>query len=101
VLLVGPASFSAAENFSLLLTGALRGHVVGQVSAGTNGNVTSVQLPGHFNFRFTGMQLLDPAGGRFMGVGIVPDIPVDPDPLDLAAGKDPELLRAIQPLHGH
>ncbi|WNG45420.1 peptidase S41 [Archangium minus] len=96
VLLTGPGAVSAAENFSMMLTGAHRVTVVGRRSAGTNGNVTRLVLPGLMQVMFTGMEVLFPDGSRFHGVGIVPDIEVAPTAADLAENRDPELLRAIQ-----
>ncbi|WP_052351129.1 S41 family peptidase [Myxococcus stipitatus] len=96
VLLVSPRSVSSAENLSMMLTGTRRVTVVGRRSAGTNGSVTKMLLPGSMNVWFTGMEVLYPDRTRFHGVGIVPDIEVSPTASDLATGRDPELLRAIE-----
>jgi C-terminal processing protease CtpA/Prc len=94
-LLTGPHAVSAAENFMQMLVGAHRpSFVVGQRSAGTNGNITAVQLPGGFAFSYTGMQLLNPDGSRFHGIGILPDIEVPVTPADLHNGVDRDLLTA-------
>lgn len=100
VLLTSPITVSAAENFSMMLTGADRVTVVGRNSAGTNGNITGARLPGGFYFTFTGMQVLFPDGSRFHGVGIQPDVEVVPTPQDYADGRDPELEAAIEVLRG-
>jgi hypothetical protein len=96
VLLVGPESVSAAENFSIMLTAAGRVTVIGRQSAGTNGNITGLALPGGMMTQFTGMEVQFPDRTRFHGVGIVPHIVSEPTIADLAAGRDTELLRAIQ-----
>ena len=70
--------------------------VVGRNSAGTNGNVTRLWMPGGVTFTFTGMEVLFPDRSRFHGVGIVPDVEVVPTAEDLAEGRDPELLKAIE-----
>ncbi|MBK8257198.1 MAG: peptidase S41 [Polyangiaceae bacterium] len=97
VLLVGHHTVSAAENFSTMLVDAERVTVIGRQSAGTNGNITGVQLPGLYAFSFTGMEVLhsDAQKSVFHGVGIVPDVEVELSPLDFAAGDDPELNAAI------
>lgn len=98
-LLVGPHTVSAAENFSQMLVGSDRPSVVvGQRSAGTNGNITGVQLPGGFGFTYTGMQVLNVDGSRFHGIGIVPDITVPVTVADLRDGVDRDLLAAIATL---
>ena len=96
VLLVGPGTVSAAENFSIMLTAAGRATVIGRQSAGTNGNITRLYMPGRMSSTFTGMEILFPDRARFHGVGIIPDIEVAPTAADIAEGKDSELLRAIQ-----
>lgn len=93
-LLVGPATVSAAENFSMILVGAERVTVVGRPSAATNGNITGVVLPGSFRFSFTGMEVLFPDRSLFHGVGIVPDVEVAATPADLRDGIDPVLEAA-------
>jgi len=96
-LLVGHTTVSAAENFSTILVDAGRVHVIGRNSAGTNGNITGVQVPGNFTFSFTGMDIrhADAQHSVFHGIGIVPDIEVPLTPQDFAAGVDPELEAAI------
>ncbi|WP_255208517.1 MULTISPECIES: S41 family peptidase [unclassified Myxococcus] len=101
VLLVGPRSVSAAENFSTMLVGANRVRVVGQRSAGTNGNITNLLLPGGFRFMYTGMEVLRPDRSTFHGVGIVPDEEIVPTTEDFATGRDAVLLKAIDVLQAH
>ncbi|MEQ1508098.1 MAG: S41 family peptidase, partial [Myxococcota bacterium] len=95
VLLVGPGTASAAENFSMMLVGADRVTVVGRRSAGTNGNITGLWMPGGLYFTFTGMEVLFPDGGPFHGIGITPDVEVAPTAADLRDGRDVELEAAI------
>ena len=100
VLLTGPHAVSAAENFMQMLVGAGRPlAVVGQRSAGTNGNITGVQLPGGFGFSYTGMEVRNPNGSRFHGIGIKPDVFVPLTAEDLRDGVDRDLLTAIDLLH--
>jgi hypothetical protein len=100
VVLTGPHAVSAAENFMQMLVGADRVTVVGQRSAGTNGNITGVSLPGGFGFTFTGMEVLNPDGSRFHGIGIEPDVYVPLTAQDLRDGVDRDLLTAIDLLSG-
>lgn len=96
VLLVGPTSVSAAENFSTMLVDAKRVTVVGRRSAGTNGNITGIQLPGAFTFTFTGMEVLHDDRSTFHGIGIVPDVEVQPQASDFRNDNDRDLQRAIE-----
>ena len=96
VLLTGPHAVSASENFMQMLVGADRlVAVVGRQSAGTNGNVTGLTLPGGFIFSYSGLEVHNPDGSRFFGVGIVPDHEVPIRAEDLRDGIDRALLEAV------
>ncbi len=69
--------------------------IVGSTTAGTNGNVNSLQLPGGYQVAWTGMKVLKHDGSRHHGVGIAPTIPVEPTRAGLAAGRDEVLERAV------
>ncbi|WP_043710410.1 S41 family peptidase [Corallococcus macrosporus] len=101
VLLVGPRSVSAAENFSTMLVAANRARVVGQRSAGTNGSITNLVLPGGFRFMYTGTEVLWPDRSTFHGVGIVPDDEIAPTTEDFALNRDSQLLKALNVLQAH
>ncbi len=87
-------------SFSQFLYGDDNVTVLGQQSAGTNGSITQVKLPGGFTMLFTGMQLLNPDGTTLHGVGIPLDIEVKPTAADFGAGIDPELKQEIIALGG-
>ena len=97
-VLVGPSSISAAENLASMLVQATDVITVGRRTAGTNGNITGIQLPAGFAPTFTGMQVLSPSGEDFMGRGILPDVTVDLTVEALASGRDPELEATVQAL---
>ncbi len=96
--MVSNKTVSAAENFSQMVVSQDRVTVVGQQSASTNGNITGAWLPGQYYVYWTGMRLLNPDGSQFHGVGIVPDVVVEPTAEDFAAGLDPELEAAVAAL---
>jgi len=98
VLLVSAQTLSNAEDFSAQLVGAHRVTVVGRQSAGTNGNITGIQLPGALANSFTGMEVRNVNGSVFHGVGIVPDVNVSYTAQDIADGRDRDLEAAIQVL---
>ena len=93
--IVGAYTQSQAEHLTLALQSANRIHVLGQPTAGANGNITGVLLPGGFGLTFTGMEVRQPDLSVFHGVGVHVDDLVAIAPADLAAGVDPELDRAI------
>ncbi|HCH62005.1 MAG TPA: hypothetical protein DFR83_04315 [Deltaproteobacteria bacterium] len=98
VLLVSHKSVSAAECFAQMVMDLDNVTVVGQQSASTNGTITNAWLPGRWQVTFTGMQLTNPDGTDFHGIGVVPDVEVLPTADDFAAGIDPELLEALRVL---
>lgn len=70
--------------------------IVGQATAGTNGNAIRLTLPGGYAVSFTGMKVLKHDGSRHHGVGIRPTIPVARTPAGIAAGRDELLERAVE-----
>lgn len=96
IVLVGPGTQSSSEHFVLTLQAARRATVIGRPSAGANGNITCLALPGQFGWCFTGMVIQQANGQTFHGVGVIPDERLDLDPARIAAGHDPELERAIE-----
>lgn len=96
MLLMSFFSRSPSESFMQLLVAADRLlAVVGQRSAGVNGNISGLQLPGGFGFTYTGMDLRNPDGSVFSGVGIAPTVEAAMDTEDIADGVDTVLLEAI------
>jgi C-terminal processing protease CtpA/Prc len=70
--------------------------IVGAPTAGTNGNVNSMRLPGGYSVYWTGMKVLKHDGSRDHGVGILPAVPVAGARAAIAAGRDEFLERAIE-----
>jgi C-terminal processing protease CtpA/Prc len=71
------------------------GEILGEATAGTNGNVNPFQLPGGYGIAWTGMKVLKHDGSRHHGVGIQPTVPVSPTQAGVAAGRDEVLERAV------
>ena len=70
--------------------------LVGQPTAGANGNVIYSELPGDLEVIWTGLLVRQGDGGRFSGVGIVPDVFVEKTLDGIMAGRDPELEQALE-----
>ena len=92
-VLVGPATFSAAEDFVAVLHASKRATVVGRATGGSTGQPLRVDLPGGGGARICTKRDTYPDGREFVGVGIQPDVVVDP--FATPADDDPELARAI------
>ncbi|MGD8441589.1 MAG: S41 family peptidase [Holophagae bacterium] len=96
VVLTGPATFSSAEDFLVPLRQSGRAVLVGATTAGSTGNPIYVDLPGGGMFRVVSKRDLFPDGTEFVGIGIAPDIAVEPSPRDLHEGRDPVLEAGIE-----
>ena len=95
VILTGPATYSAAEDFIVPLHAAGRAVLVGEMTAGSTGNPLRVPLPGGGNFRVVTLDCRYPDGREFVGIGILPDVEVHPTQADVASGHDRVLARAL------
>jgi carboxyl-terminal processing protease len=60
VLLIGPATFSAAEDFLVAWKNSDRGKIIGEPSAGSTGQPLFFQLPGGRSARFAQSATLSP-----------------------------------------
>lgn len=69
------------------------GAIVGEATAGTNGNINPFTLPGGYRVVWTGMKVLKHDGSQHHGIGIVPTHPVERTVEGIREGRD-ELLEA-------
>jgi C-terminal processing protease CtpA/Prc len=90
VISYGESFMSIVENYKL-------GVIVGDSTAGTNGNVNTFNLP--FNgtiIKFTGMNATKLNGSKLVGVGIIPQVIVKPSIQGIILHKDELLDKAIE-----
>lgn len=86
---------SYAETWMAMVEAGRLGTIVGEPTAGTNGVVATIDLPGGYSMSFTGMKTLKHDGSLHHGVGIRPTIAVSRTIAGLAAGRDEALERAV------
>jgi len=89
-------AISAAETYLGIIEHYQLAQIVGAATAGTNGNVNPIRLPGGYTISWTGMKVLKHDGSRHHGVGILPTIPVSRTIRGVAAGRDEVLERGIE-----
>ncbi len=70
--------------------------VIGSQTAGADGDVRRLTLPGSYNFSFTGNGIFYPDGKETQRIGIVPDIYFKPSAKQLTLSEDPLLDRALK-----
>ena len=87
---------SQAEYTIMMFQGATQCTVVGSQTAGADGNVTQVAIPGGYEASFSGLGILYPDGGQTQRKGIRVDVEVKPTVEGLKAGKDEVLEAALK-----
>lgn len=97
--LTNAGAISYAESCMSIVHSLSLGEIVGQTTAGTNGNINRTMLPGGFVMIWTGMRVLNDDGSVYHGVGTPPTVPVSPTPQGIAAGTDEVLSAAIARLN--
>jgi C-terminal processing protease CtpA/Prc len=98
VVLTDERAVSAAEHVQFLLADDDRILIVGEPTAGTNGTITYVEIPGPAYAGFTGMEVLHADGRPFQGIGIIPDVIVHPTIEGIREGRDEILEKGIEVL---
>jgi len=97
-VLIGPQTFSAAEDFMVSYDVMKRGLIVGEATGGSTGQPMPIKLPGGGMARICVKRDTYPDGRAFVGKGIQPGIEVKQTVADLRAGRDVVLERAIREL---
>lgn len=86
VVLIGPGTFSAAEDFLIPLHYNHRATLVGQPTSGSTGQPLSISLPGGGTAFICTKWDTYPDGREFVGIGVMPDVEVYPTQAEIAAG---------------
>ncbi|MDJ0635897.1 MAG: S41 family peptidase [Xenococcaceae cyanobacterium MO_188.B29] len=96
VFMTNCSAISYAETYLGIIEHYHLAEIVGQPTAGTNGNVNELILPGGYLIWWTGMKVLKHDGSRHHGVGILPTVPVERTIKGIAKKRDEFLERAIE-----
>jgi C-terminal processing protease CtpA/Prc len=96
IILVNELSQSQAEYTTMALRTAPRATVVGSTTAGADGNVSYILLPGNVRTAISGLGVYYPDGHETQRIGIVPDVEVKPTSKGIAEGRDEVLEKAVQ-----
>lgn len=96
VILINENTQSMGEFASMALRVAPDAIVIGSTTAGTDGNVFYLSLPGGIQTTITGLGVYYPDGSQTQRIGIIPDIEVKPTIQGVKEGRDEVLERAVQ-----
>jgi len=96
VFITDGSAISYAESYMGFIEGYRLATIVGQPTAGTNGNINQFQLPGGYFITFTGMKVKKHDGSPLHGVGILPDVYVEKSLKGVKEGRDEFLEAALR-----
>lgn len=96
VILVNENNQSAYETWPMLYRLSTNSVIIGTQTAGANGNIASVNLPGGIKFTYTGLGAYYPNWEQLQRVGVKIDIPIFPTIQDIKEGRDVWVERAIE-----
>jgi hypothetical protein len=100
VILLDEVSLSQAEYTAMALRAAPNATVVGSTTAGADGNVSTIPLPGGLRSMISGIGVFYPDKTPTQRVGIVPDIEAKPTIGGIRSGRDEVLEAALRHILG-
>jgi len=95
VVLVNELSQSQAEYTTMAFQAGPNTTVIGSMTAGADGNISRLSLPGGMSTIISGIGVYYPDGRETQRIGIVPDIIVHPTISGIRSGEDEVLNAAI------
>ncbi|WP_300662961.1 S41 family peptidase [Fluviicola sp.] len=96
-ILVNPETLSASEFYTMNLQYVFPGAVtIGQTTAGADGNVKTMNLPGGYELSFTGLGVFYPNGDLTQKVGVRITESINYTDEDVILGRDKEMDKVIE-----
>lgn len=96
IVLVNELSQSNAEYTAMAFRAGKNTTIIGSTTAGADGNVSEIMLPGGLRTMISGIGVYYPDGTETQRVGIVPDIEVKPSINGIRNSRDELLEKAIE-----
>lgn len=96
VIIINEETQSQAEYTTMALRNAPKCTVIGSTTAGADGNVSRIVLPGGIRTMISGLGVYYPDGRETQRIGIIPDIEIKPTVKGIQEGKDELLDMAIE-----
>jgi len=101
VFLSGNGSISYCESVLSVVESLKLGTIIGQRTAGTNGDIIPFTLPGGYLAGFTGLRVTKDDGRTHHGVGVVPSVEVTVTAAGIKAGRDEVIEAAVKWISEH
>ena len=99
MVLVNELTQSQAEYTAMALRAGNNIRIIGSTTAGADGNVSPIWLPGGLRTFISGIGVYYPDGKQTQRIGIVPDVEVKPTIAGIRQGKDEVLEKAMELLN--
>jgi C-terminal processing protease CtpA/Prc len=96
VFITDGRAISYAESFMGFIEGYNLAEIVGQPTAGTNGNINPFEIPGGYKITWTGMRVVKHDGSQHHGIGILPTFPTERSIKGIAENRDELLEKAVE-----
>ncbi|WP_439880691.1 S41 family peptidase [Pontibacter sp. MBLB2868] len=96
IFLIDGRAISYAESYMSFIEHYKLATIVGQPTAGTNGNVNPFTLPGGYYISWTGMKVQKHDGSQHHGIGILPNVYVEKTIQGIREGRDEFLEKAME-----
>lgn len=96
ILLTDRGCTCACEDFVMPFKVAKRAQLVGETTAGTFSFTNFTQFDNGMMLNVASVRHTFPDGSRFEGIGIAPDVEIQPSAKDLKAGRDIVLDKAVE-----
>jgi tetratricopeptide (TPR) repeat protein len=96
VFITEPFVVSKDETYMGIIEHYKLAEIVGESTAGCNGNANFINLPGGFRIMWTGMKVLKHDGSQHHLIGILPTVPVKRTIKAVRDGRDEYLEKAIE-----
>jgi len=96
VVLVNELTQSRAEFTSMAFRAGRNTTIIGSTTAGADGDISWITLPGGLRTVISGIGIYYPNGMPTQRVGIIPDIKIEPTINGIKNGKDELLEKAIE-----
>jgi C-terminal processing protease CtpA/Prc len=100
IILIDEISQSNAEYTTMALRTAPKAVVIGSTTAGADGNVSAIALPGGLRTMISGIGVFYPDKRPTQRIGIIPDIEAKPTLDGIRAGRDEVLEEGLRQILG-
>lgn len=100
IIIVNELSQSQAEYTAMAFRAGKNNIVIGSKTAGADGNVSPIELPGGLSTGISGIGIYYPNGTETQRIGILPDIEIRPTINGIRNNRDELLERAVELING-